>query len=364
MDFLPEMAWSRSATRAGGALAGWALVLLAACGAPSQPPEPAMRLVETTVLGAPESPAIRQFPGEVRADQRAELAFRVSGPLVQLPIQEGQFVEAGQLLARIDPRDFENERQWREADFIESQSLFQRVARALGSGAVTVAERDQVRARYEVATAELALAEKALADTELRAPFAGRVARRLVENFQNVQAGQSILILEDISRLEVRIQLPEQDVVQLPPNVSILGTAVGLVNFETLPGRTFPATVKEIDSRADARTNTYRVVLSLPRPEEGNILPGMSANFIPSYDVVASQPVYFLPVTAVHATPDGRAFVWALDSGDLTVQRRMVRKGRLSGGKIEILEGLQAGDRVVTLGGAYLADGMTVRTRN
>jgi RND family efflux transporter MFP subunit len=187
------------------------------------------------------------------------------GPLVQLPIQEGQYVAAGELLARIDPRDFENERQWREADFIESQSLFQRVARAFGSGAVSVAERDQVRARYEVAAAELALAEKTLADTELRAPFAGRVARRLVENFQNVQVGQPILILEDISRLEVRIQLPEQDVVQLPPNVSMLGTTVGLVDFEALPGQTFPATVKELDTRADARTNTYRVVLSLPQ---------------------------------------------------------------------------------------------------
>jgi membrane fusion protein, multidrug efflux system len=366
MGFGPAMGAMGSWRPVAGArtmLGGMALALLAACGAPSEPPEHAPRLVETLVLGAPERPAIRQFPGEVRADQRAELAFRVSGPLVQLPIQEGQQVAAGELLARIDPRDFDNERQWREADFIESQSLFQRVARAFGSGAVSVAERDQVRARYEVAAAELALAEKTLADTELRAPFAGRVARRLVENFQTVQVGQAILILEDISRLEVRIQLPEQDVVQLPPDVSMLGTAVGLVNFETLPGQTFPATVKELDTRADARTNTYRVVLSLPRPEDGNILPGMSANFIPGYDVVTSRPVYSLPVAAVQATADGRAFVWVLDAGN-TVNRRMVRKGRLSGGKIEILEGLQAGDRVVTLGGAHLADGMTVRTRN
>jgi len=367
MGFGPAMGAMGSWRPVAGAramLGGMALALLAACGAPSEPPEPAPRLVETTVLGAPERPAIRQFPGEVRADQRAELSFRVSGPLVQLPIQEGQHVAAGELLARIDPRDFENERQWREADFIESRSLFQRVSRAMGSGAVTVAEGDQVRARYEVAAAELALAEKTLADTELRAPFAGRVARRLVENFQNVQAGQPILILEDISRLEVRIQLPEQDVVQLPPDVSMLGAAVGLVDFETLPGRTFPATVKEIDTRADPRTSTYRVVLSLPRPDEGNILPGMSANFTPGYDVVAARPVYFLPVTSVHAMPDGRAFVWVLDSGGLTVQRRLVRKGPLSGGKIVILDGLQAGERVVTLGGAYLADGMTVRTRN
>lgn len=355
---------ARSSALARLTAAAIALALLAACGQPSEPPPRPPRLVETIVVGAAERPAIRQFPGEVRADQRAELAFRVSGPLVQLPIQEGQFVEAGQLLARIDPRDFENERQWREADFIESRTLFQRVTRALGSGAVSVAERDQVRARYEVATAELALAEKTLADTELRAPFAGRVARRLVENFQNVQAGQPVLVLEDISRLEVRIQLPEQDVVQLPPDVSVLGTAVGLVDFEALPGRTFPATVKELDTRADARTNTYRVVLSVARPDEGNILPGMSANFIPAYNVVAARLVYVVPVESVQATPDGRPFVWILSADRLTVERRPVRKGELTGRQVEILDGLHPGDRVVTLGGAYLADGMTVRTGN
>ena len=340
------------------------LALLAACGGPAEPPPLSPPLVETIVLEEPERPVTRQFPGEVRAAQRAEIGFRVSGPLVRLPIQEGQEVTRGQLLARIDPRDFENERQWREADFIESRALFQRVQRAFGSGAVSVAERDQVRARYEVAAAELALAQKALADTELRAPFAGRVARRLVENFQNVQVGQPILILEDISRLEVRIQLPEQDLIQLPPNVSMLGSVVGKVNFESLPDRTFPATVKELNTRADPRTSTYRLAIGLARPDEGNILPGMSANFTPDYTVVDAKRVYFLPVEAVQATPGGEAFVWVLDSTSMTVQQRLVRKGRLSDRRIEILEGLESGDRVVTLGGANLAAGDTVRTRN
>ncbi|QTF92273.1 efflux RND transporter periplasmic adaptor subunit [Halomonas sp. BM-2019] len=356
----------RSASRLAGSVwsagAAICLVMLAACSGPPEAPREAPRIVESIVLGAPERPPIRQFPGEVRADQRAELSFRVSGPLLQLPIQEGQLVAAGQLLARIDPRDFETERQWREAEFLESRALSERVARAFGSGAVTAAERDQVQARFEVAAAELALAENTLADTELRAPFSGRVARRLVENFQTVQAGQPVLILEDISRLEVRTQLPEQDIVTLPPDVPMLGTVVGQVYFEALPGRAFPATVKEFDTRADAQTNTYRVVLSLARPDEGNILPGMSGNFVPGYAVATTRRVHFLPVEAIQATPDGRAFVWLLDSTGQTVQQRLVLNGQLSGQQIEILEGLQTGDRVVTLGGAYLAEGMTVRT--
>jgi RND family efflux transporter MFP subunit len=235
------------------------------------------------------------------------------------------------------------------------------VARALENNAVTIAERDQVRARSEVAQAELTLAENALADTELRAPFAGRIARRLVENFQNVQAGDGVLILEDITRLEVGIQLPEQDVVLLPPDAPMHGAVVGTVSFPSLPGQTFPVTVKELNTRADPRTNTYRVVLSLPRPEDGNILPGMSASFQPALDVVSSQPVYRLPVEAIQATPEGQPFVWVLAPDGRAVERRSIRKGPISGATIAIPEGLQAGDRVVTRGSAYLADGTQVR---
>lgn len=323
-----------------------------------------MRLVETVLLGSPELPVRRQFPGEVRADQRAELSFLVAGPLVELPIQEGQTIEAGALLARIDPREFRNERDGRRSDRDEARSQFDRIARAFASQAVTAAERDQAQARLQVADAELALAQKRLEDTDLRAPFAGRVARRFVENFQTVQVGQPILLLEDITRLEVRIQLPEQDVVRLPAGESMLGAEVGNVSFEALPGRRFPVTVKELETRADPQTNTYRVVLSLPRPEEGNILPGMSANFVPNEEVVEIRPAYFLPVEALQATPDGASFVWVLDPVHATVQRRPVLIGGLSGRSMQVLEGLSQGDRVVTAGAAHLAQGEKVRLRD
>nr|WP_240545045.1 efflux RND transporter periplasmic adaptor subunit [Ectothiorhodospira shaposhnikovii] len=322
-------------------------------------------MVDSVLLGPPELPARRQFPGEVRADQRAELAFIVSGPLIDLPIQEGQFVEAGTLLARIDPRDFVNERDGRRADRNEARSRLDRIERAFVSGVVTAAERDQARARFQVADAELALAQKRLEDTELLAPFPGRVARRLIDNFQTVQAGEPILLLEDISRLEVRIQLPELDVVRLPPaGRSLLGTEVGTVSFEVLPGRQFPVSVKELETRADPRTNTYRVVLGLPAPEGANILPGMSASFVPHDEIVDIRSMHFLPVEALQATSDRRSFVWLLDPEQSTVQRRFVRIGSLSGRTVQVLEGLSEGDRVVTAGAAYLADGERVRTRD
>jgi multidrug efflux pump subunit AcrA (membrane-fusion protein) len=87
----------------------------------------------------------------------------------------------------------------------------------------------------------------------------------------------------------------------------------------------------------------------------------MSASFQPAFDVVPGQPVYRLPVEAIQANPDGQPFVWVLAADGHSVERRNIRKGRFSGASLEIPEGLQAGDRVVTRGSAYLADGMQVR---
>jgi len=340
-------------------------VALMVCGRqPDGTNVPTLRVVETIQLEEPERPTPRQFPGEVRADQRAELAFLVFGPLMDLPVQEGQTVSAGDLLGRIDPREFRNDRDARRSDRDEARSNFDRISRAFETQSVTAAERDQSRARLQVAEAELALAQKRLDDTELRAPFAGRVARRFVENFQTVQVGQPIVLIEAIDRLEVRIQLPEQDVVRLPAGKSLLGAEVGTVSFAALPDLRFPVTVKELEMRADARTNTYRVVFSLPRPEQANILPGMSASFSPHEQVVERRSAHRLPVAAVQATADRRSFVWVLAPEPMTVQRRFVTLGGLRGTMVEVLDGLTPGEQVVTAGAAYLVDGEAVRVRN
>jgi RND family efflux transporter MFP subunit len=339
-----------------------ALWLLPGCGGQTPPSAPPPQQVDALLLQISDPGSRRQFEGEVLADRQAELAFQVSGRLVELAAREGEQVEAGARLARIDPREFENARRSRQAAYDEARSQFERVDRTLAAGAVTQADHDQVRTRYEVAAAELALADKHLADTELRAPFSGRVARRLVDAFQTVRAGQPLLVLENVDRLQVRIGLPEQDMVRLPADVSMLGSPVGEVEFESLPGRRFPVTLHSVQTRADPRTGTWPVAFTLARPEEVAILPGMNARFFPGYEVVVPvQRNFMLPLEALQATPDRRSYVWVIDSDEAVVRRRPVRIGRLSQGGIEIIDGLQPGERVVTSGVVHLVEGMAVR---
>lgn len=341
------------------------LVLITGCGgtdtgAAQLPP----RVVDIVVLETPSHPLRRQFPGEVRANRSAQMAFRVPGTLVDLPVEEGDFVDKGERMARLDPRQYENERRGRQADLTEARRHFERIEQAYRARAVTEAERDQARARFEVARAELDMAETRLEDTELLAPFRGRVARRLIDNFQNVPAGQTVLVLEDISELDVRVQLPEQDVIQLISGVSFLDLPVGEIIFDALPGQSFPAWVREVESRADPRTNTYRLTLGLPRPEEANILPGMAATFLHDMSLVAPQAAFFLPVQAVQATPSGSSYVWLQDQASGRVHRRDVHIDRFSGSHVVVTQGLVAGDRVVTSGAAYLAEAEVVQERS
>jgi len=340
-------------------------LLLGACGGdePPRPELPPGQLVETLILGEPKVPPLRQYPGRVEATREALLAFQVAGPLVERPANEGMMVEKGALLARIDPRDFETALRAQQATVLEAEQQFQRVSELLGSGAVTEAQFEEVQARYEIASAELRQAEKNLADTELRAPFAGRIAEVYVENFENVQARQRILLLHDISQLDVVIQVPEQDLASLSPDTLQLGIPAGEVRFNAIPEQRFPVTLREFRSRADPETQTYRVTLTLPAPEDRQILPGMSATYFPPGTGAERRQIFRVPVTAVVADPQRQPHVFLVDTETMAARRRDVDLGQPTGDNIEILGGLEPGDAVITRGAVYLADGSPIRLR-
>lgn len=322
---------------------------------------PDAQIVQTVILGEPELSDVRRFPGRVQAYQTARLAFQVSGPLVELPVTEGQQVAQGDLLASIDPRDYQNELKARQADAAEKLKQFERYAELLKTKSVPEDQYQLQKAHYEMAAARLKQAEKNLDDTHLRAPFSGIVARRYVENFQNVKAKEPIVLLEDVSRLDVVIQVPEQGLASLDPGQLRRGIEVGEVSFENLPERRFPATVKEFQIAADPDSQTYQVTLMLPAPEGVHILPGMTATVVPTGEYAKGmQRLFVVPVTAVLAGPDGSPFVWLLDRSVMTVKRQAVTVGELTGGAIQVVEGLDSGDEVISAGGPYLAEGSKV----
>ncbi len=346
-----------------GLVAAW--VALFAGGCEKQPAEqpPVVRPVKILTIEAGGSAGQREYPATIKATQQADMGFEVPGRVEEFLVKEGQLVEKGDLLARLDARDYQADREKARAnqrkalaDLKRSLSIYEQDKGAISKGAI---ESD--RRAKEVADAALQQAEKAVEDTMLRAPFDGYVARKLVEDFANVQAKEPVLILQDVSQLEVEVSVPERDMVSGAGSSSveeITAKAQPEVSITSIPGRSFPARVKELATTADPSTRTFQIRLVFEPPDDVSILPGMTAR------VRAQSPREAgirIPANAVTGDAGYQPMVWKVDPASMTVSRAPVQLGDPHGDELEIRSGLQDGDLIAVSGLRFLQEGMQVR---
>jgi len=340
------------------------LLLAAGCGKKDKAePAEVVRPVKTAVVqGFAEGE--QTFPGMVDAGNKLLVSFRVSGRIIELPVRKGEAVEKGQLIARLDPRDYEISVEATKADFQRTEADFQRYKRLYETDAVPLADLDQRRSERDVAKARLDEAEKNLGYTYLRAPFSGMIGNRYVENHMDVKSQEEIVDLNDTTTVEVKINVAENLVALMKQFEDELDLKV-YAEFDAAPGRRFALRIKEIAARADPQTQTFQVTFAMPQPGNLTLLPGMTAlvrlvvNIKPgaSIDIPIS-----VPAIAVVTSSDGDKVVWVVNTDDMTVHTRKVTVGSLRGTYvIEILEGLEGGERVVIAGLAQLSEGMKVR---
>ena len=323
--------------------------------------EPVVRPVKTMTVGGGQGERL-SFPGTVQASERAELSFRVAGPLVELPVDEGDQIRRGQLLARIDPRDFEIALAEARASYEKGEADYTRYKNLYERNAVPLAELELRRAARDVAAASYDQAQASLRDTRLLAPFHGRVGRKYVENFEDVVAKGRILTLHDIDVMEVVIDAPEYVMATFRDSSTPRFTA----GFTSAPGLEFDLTLTEATAEADIQTQTFQVTFSMPQPEELRVLPGMTAE-VNIYakapgDEIASAAEFLVPAEAVFASTSGEPQVWVVDTNDLTVHQREVRVGAVTGeNAIRILEGLERGETIAVAAVHQLQDGSKIR---
>lgn len=344
------------------------MVLLVACLALScgrndekAPQEAVVRPAKLMTVSSVAAQYSRELPGRVRASRRADLAFQVSGPLTTFPVEEGDPVKKGDVVARILPRDFQTALSTAKANELEAMHQYNRYKDLYIKKQVSKADFDKAKRSYDVAKSNVTNAENALKDTYLKAPFAGVIARRYVENFQEVRAKDPIVSLQDVSVLEIVVDVPETLMATVRNRGK--GDVVAQVAFSALPGVTHDLELKEFSTEADAQTQTYRVVLTFPAPEGANILPGMTAKVTGKRDLEedGSEKGFFVPVNAVIADEAGKGVVWVVDETTMTVEKRAVSVGIVSGGSISVLEGLSPGEKIVVAGVNYLQPGMKIR---
>jgi len=328
---------------------------------------PPVRPVKSMVVGAPPELRPLHFPGVVDAREGVDLSFEVAGRIVEFPVSRGQEVNKGKILARLDDRNYANQVKNAEADLAYAESTLQRMTAALESRAISQEEYSRAKASADKARAALEIARKALDDTRLKARFSGVVSDTYADNFDTVSPGVPVLKLQDLSTLDLIVSVPESYV--LSSSRAERAEFRFEASFDSLPGRAFPVALKDAAHIADSVTQTYRATFTLDAPEDISILPGMTCT------VTAYAPEGFaekhatgilaVPSDAVGIAADASPFVWRLDANDdgstYSVHRADVVLGERSGDSLEVLSGLNAGDRIAVAGITILTEDRVVR---
>ncbi len=336
---------------------------LAACNDHTAGPVERAALVHTELIQPRDGQASLTLTGEVQARFRADLSFRVSGRVLERLVDVGAHVDAGELLARLDPAeqqaDFDAATAGvaaAEAQLRVAQATFERQSSLLSSGFTTRVAYDQAQEQLrtaqstlESAKAELGRTREALGDTELHARAAGLITARNLEVGQVVQATQSVLTLA---------QDGERDAVFDVSKSMFLGDVEdGRVSLALVSGPDVTAKgyVREISPAVDPKSSTVRVKVAIQNPPAAMMLGSAIAGTIgtkPAAEIT-------VPWTALMAT-GSRPAVWIVDPGTNRASLRPVTVGAYEAGSVQIKEGLATGDRVVIDGGKLLSSGQPV----
>ena len=338
-------------------------------------PKVQIRPIRVAEVGAVKTFSDRWFPGKAAATQVANLAFRVAGTLIKFPVNIGDIVKKGTLLAQLDPRDYKVElenakAQVRrvQADLELAQSEYARVENIWKKdpGAVSKSMLDTRKGKVESIKAQLnsvraavTKAKDMLRYSTLYAPFDGIVVEKFVENYEDVNAKQEIVRLVDTQKIEMTVQVPETMISQA------YKVKKAYVIFDANPDVEIEATIKEIGKEASQMTRTYPMTLSMHQPEKFKILPGMAgkarADRSSVLTTAGDNPSDYIeiPVSAVFASGED-SFVWVVDTADNSVHRRRIELGSLTDSGI-LAKGVEKGDVIATAGVNTLVEGQKIR---
>lgn len=311
--------------------------------------------VKTLTVNANADYVTRQFTGRVKAVQTIDLSFQVAGKLHQLHFNEGSIVPKGELLAELDSHDFILRQKEARVDVERLTKALKRQKNLLNKKATSQEIYDRTEAELKLAHVALENADQNYKYHRIYAPFDALMTRRLTENFHNINVGQPIVRVQDLSEIRIEISVTQKQLATIKPENLRSITA----SFEFLPGKTFPLTYRKHQTEADSVTQTYITELAMTPVKDVRLLPGMSA----SVETIIAQPQAntFIPVTSLVADENSQYFVWLISKEDARITRQAVEVGAMQGEYVEITQGLSSNMEIVAAGVNRLFDGAKVK---
>jgi len=298
---------------------------------------------------------LRDFPmvvealGTARANESIEIRPEIAKTITAIRFEGGQRVEAGEVLIELEDSAARADVAVARAALLDTKGQYRRARKLFETRAVSASELEQREARRDADRAALDAAEARLAETLVRAPFAGRLGLRNVSLGRLVGPGDVITTLDDTDIIKLDFDVPERALSQVAVGQVVIARSVAW------PDVLFEGKVLSIDTRLDPISRSV-VVRALVDNAEGLLRPGMFLAVELRREDVRSL---MIPEQAI-MPEQSRQFVLVVGEGDVVARREIV-SGRRRPGEIEVLSGLEPGDRVIVEGTQKARPGQPVR---
>lgn len=294
------------------------------------------------------------YSGKTKSSDEANVAFRISGPIQTMLVKEGDYVKKGQVIAIMDPRDYQVQLKATQAEYAQIKADAERIIAMYKEGNTTASNYDKARYGLEQITEKLTNHRHQLEDTKLRAPISGYIQTRLHEVGETVAAGMPVVSMFASDQLEIEVNLPASDYTHIS---SITGAEC---SFDILKGKTFPLEIVRTSKEANP-SQLYTIRLRIKGEyDKSKLTPGMSTTVRISYNIPNETGGVTIPTNAV-LNKNGRTTVFVYNNG--IAKQRNITVGTVDlDGNIQVISGLRNGEWVVSAGVRYLTDGQKVKT--
>lgn len=331
-----------------------ACMVMTACGSKQTQTED-IQYVKTVQAKRIGDAAELNYPGRTKSSEEVNVAFRVSGPIQRVLVDEGQFVMKGQLIAELDPRDYQVQLSATQAEYEQIKADAERVMALYNENGTTASNYDRARYGLQQITEKLAHHKNQLADTHLYAPISGYIQNKMHKSGETVSAGMPVVSMFNAGDVEIEVFVPASDYARQNDLVS------ATCSFDVTPDKVYPLEIVRVSKEANA-SQLYAARLRIKGDyDHKKITPGMSTMVYVSYREPNEEDGVTVPVTAINHRGEASS-VFVFDAKQGVVNERKVEVGRIDlDGNIQVLKGLKPQETVVCAGVRYLTDGQRVK---